>query len=764
MRSKFLVLVLFLVVTCDGVAGSFRTVPGRASRVSGNSPAWQCSNPGGGGAFNVVGAGPTGIILVGSDLSGAYRSLDGGKTWDAVGSFRGLTSTHVCGLGFDPADPAILYLGTEEGIFRSANAGDSFTPVLAHGYVTDIAIAASDPSVGYAAHHSRYDAADGSVFKTTDRGLTWAQVSDGSLPGNLHILKLIVDPQDADRLYLLAGEGRFACGPAVVHESADGGVTWRRIAADLGQIADVALDPDDPRTIYLTTYGDVWDPGYRCVTDDPDGGFLYRGTFDGDWRWEALTDGSRLGSRNLLLWPDADDQRALRVIDMDYPELWETIDGGVTWSRIGGKEEWDPGWTGVDLAYGFSFNGDAKTLGVDLSDPDTLLWVDSQFVYGTRDDGRSFVPLYTDEIAPGQWRSRGVDNIVPFGLALNADSSRIYLAMPDLGCFRSDDGGVSWRNCNDPDSVGTWEGHGGNSMTVAADPTRPNVVWITQANEIESAHTLLRSDDHGATWTPTDAGLPDGIPSGLSVDPHSPTEDRILFITVGGDVYRSLDDGETWSLVLDCDGCHFKAVDAHRGSLVYAGGEAGFWRSTGGGAPGTWEQTGLPEMRGALGGEFWDTYWEGVAAIRPDPSNRDWVYLAVFGSGGGLFRSRDGGRTWEHLLADAFLRDVAISPTDPDQIFVASSSALSSGGYDPASRGVLHSADGGRTWSPFNEGLPWPFASLLVFDPHPPHTLWLGSPGTGYCRHVFPPEVTPSGTRTPSRPSWRATPSSSSSD
>jgi photosystem II stability/assembly factor-like uncharacterized protein len=99
--------------------------------------------------------------------------------------------------------------------------------------------------------------------------------------------------------------------------------------------------------------------------------------------------------------------------------------------------------------------------------------------------------------------------------------------------------------------------------------------------------------------------------------------------------------------------------------------------------------------------------------------------VAVFGEGRGLYRSRDGGRSWEKLLTDDFMRDVAVLPSDPDRLFAATSSALYSGGYDPASRGVLQSTDGGQTWVPFNEGLAWPFASVLLVDPNPPHTLWL---------------------------------------
>ncbi|RME05815.1 MAG: hypothetical protein D6803_08080, partial [Anaerolineae bacterium] len=205
-----------------------------AARSSLAQSAWQRTNPGGGGAFNAIGGGPSGILLAASDLSGAYRSLDGGHTWEVIGAFHGLTSTHVSGLGFDPLDPTLLYLGTEEGIFRSDDGGENFRFVLNHGYITDIAIAPSNPRVGYAAHHSQYNVADGAVYKTTDRGRTWARVSGASLPNGLHILKLLVSPQDEDVLYALAGEGRFACGPAVLYESVDGGRTWARLAANLG--------------------------------------------------------------------------------------------------------------------------------------------------------------------------------------------------------------------------------------------------------------------------------------------------------------------------------------------------------------------------------------------------------------------------------------------------------------------------------------------------------------------------------------------------
>ncbi len=705
------------------------------------SSPWQRTNPGGGGAFNVVGAGPTGMILVGSDLSGAYRSRDGGQTWDVIGATQGLTATHISGLGFHPTDPDIFYLGADGGLFRSDDGGDTVQQVLDGGYITDIAIAPGDGDVGYAAYHPQWDSNEGAVFRTEDSGWTWEKVSGSSLPEGRHILKLLVDPTDADVVYLLSGEGRFACGPAEAYRSTDGGVHWTELAGGLGQVIDLALDPTDPDTLYLTTYGDVWDEGYTCITDDPDGGRLYKSDDRGETWWELPTPDD--APINALLWLDADDDHALRLLSVDYPELWETTDDGESWTLLGDKSQWDTGWTGEDFAYGTSFNGDAKTLGWDPTDPDALLWVDSQFVWGTRDDGRSFVNLYTNALGDG-WQSRGVDNIVPFGLTISAaDPDDIYLGCFDIGCWRSTDGGLSWQNCNDPRAAETWAGNGGNTTTLIADPDLEDVVWTAQADSWDEPGTMLWSDDGGETWSIVGEGLLDAPLLGLALDVTSPPGDRTLFVTAQGDVYRSLDDGETWAMVFDCDGCRTTAVDRFDGDLVYAGGEGGLWRSTEGGDAGSWAAIGPPEMGGDVAGPPWEWGWEGVFSIAPDPHNSGTVYVAVLGEGRGLYRSRDRGDTWEKLLTDDYMRSVAISPQDGEILFAASSSAWTSGGYEPGSRGVLLSTDGGRSWSEVNEGMAWPFAISIAFDPQDPRTVFVGSPGTGFQRRTFAFDLQP---------------------
>jgi len=719
---------------------------------------WIRTGPGGGGAFSTIGAGPAraggapGIILALSDLSGVYRSLDGGQSWDVIGSFRGLTATHGSAVGFHPTDPAKLFVGTDEGIFRSIDSGLTWSNVLSAGYVTDIRFAPADPNIGYSAVHSGYSRNDGAVYRTEDTGLTWNRVSGSRLDGH-HILKLEPDPLAAEVVFALTGKGRGAgaCGPAAVFVSGDGGVHWDKVTTDLpglGQVMDMALDPADSNVLYVTTYGaDVWEEGYEgCIRQDPAGGNLYRYTWVED-HWQRLL----LASRTGLIWVDRTRPGTLRLIDVQnqYPwneanGVWETVNSGADWRQVSSSASWSRGWSGIEQTYGASYNGDAKTLGFDLSDPDAALWVDSQFVYRSTDRGRSFSQVVTREVSPGRFRSRGVDNIVMFDLAYSADGATIYAALADLGCFRSSDGGAGWQSCNDGRYTGWWQEFGGNAMTVAVDPADADRVWITTSQDIEeTAHTLLQSTDRGETWQQVHAWPAGMVPSGLSVDPGSSESNRTLYITVDGDVWQGNSDGSDWHNIFpDCNGCRHTAVRRYGDDLyLFAGGEAGLFRSVNGGS---WEDVGGAAMRGDPEGPFYDNGWQGVAAIVPDPVIADRIYVTVYGEDGGLFRSDERGNSasFHRLKSDPFMRDVAVSPADPGILLATSSSSLYHGGYQAASGGVWYTATGGEgdnAWQQVNNGLAWPFAGPVAMNPADPGTVILGSPGAGFYLGTFDP-------------------------
>ncbi|MCA9977885.1 MAG: hypothetical protein KC413_19125, partial [Anaerolineales bacterium] len=543
------------------------------------------------------------LLLTGATYYGLYGSQDDGQSWQPIGAANGLLPVHIDSVAFDPVDENVLYLGSSNGIYRSGDKGETVQRVLEDGYVPAMVIAPSQPEIGYAAVQMPPDwgTLDGGLFKTTDRGLSWQQVSV-DLPEELRVVKLLVRPDDAEVVYVLGGKARFACGASALYRSEDGGVHWERVATAVNQIMDVAISPANPDILYATNYGDVWDEGYNpCVVDDLDGGKLYRSEDGGD-SWTAVS------NRNGSLWLGHDDSDVVRLIDLDNqvawrPEqsgIWETTDGGATWQKVSGVEDWDDGWWEGDWVFGANFDGAAHTLGEDLSDPSRLLWAVGH-LFRVEENGRFVTPLYTDEVAPGQWRSRGADNVVMFDISISpANSDDIYLGYYDIGCWHSPNGGEGWQNCNYYEA-GDWP----NVTAVLADPSRVGVVWSAQAPDTEDPFLLLRSDDHGQTWTEANAGLPAGPISGLSLDNHSPSNGRSLFVAADQDVYGSTDDGWQWEKLFDCGGCWFTAVDQFNGQIVYAGGQAGLFRSVQGGAPGSWEAVGLPQFVGRNQGTPW---------------------------------------------------------------------------------------------------------------------------------------------------------------
>ncbi len=694
---------------------------------------WERTNPGGGGSFGVVGASLNGTIYVGSDLSGVYRSVDGGFTWDVLGFANGLTETHISALGFHVEDANIVFVGTENGIFRSDNGGDNFLKVLDRGYITDIKFGLANSDIGYAAFHSFYNSTDGIVWKSTDRGLTWTKVST-DLPSGIRILKIVVSPQNADIVYLLTGQDRFACGPANVFKSIDGGKTWRNITEFFNQeIMDFEIDKNNPNTLYLTTFNADCNAVYYWT--DLEGG-LYKST-DGGANWAYLSDFTG------VIFLDSDNRNNITLIDPREPYPWNeragtfiSEDGGVSFRRVGNVEEWDtffnrdPYW-----CYSASYNGITKTFGTDPSNRSNIFWVTNQWVFVSRDKGKTFENVFTEEVSPGFWKSRGLDNVNMMDVSISkANPQIVFLAYFDMGIWRSLDGGESWQSCNHSVYTGSWEGHGGNCATVLTDPVRPNVVWASQSENQNGEYPtyLLKSENTGEreSWVLANSGLPEEQIMGLSLDPNSNVSNRTLYVTANLDVYKSIDDGMSWTKVFDCDGCRFTAVDYFDGNIVYAGGEKGIWCSKDGGI--TWTNISHPEMISENGSVFWDYHYEGIFDIKTDPNTPNMVYVTVLGFGKGLYKSTDNGRTWKKLLTDNYMRKVAIAPFDSNYIYATSSSAFQAGGYSNDSNGVWFSKDGGKTWERHNYNMSYPFALAIEVSIGEQPTVFVGSPGTGF--------------------------------
>ncbi|MDI1324079.1 MAG: glycosyl hydrolase [Algoriphagus sp.] len=201
----------------------------------------------------------------------------------------------------------------------------------------------------------------------------------------------------------------------------------------------------------------------------------------------------------------------------------------------------------------------------------------------------------------------------------------------------------------------------------------------------------------------------------IAVNPiHSST----WYVAVGsGGLWKTANSGTTWTPVFDSQASYSigtVALDPSNPEVVWVGtGENvsgrhvgwgdGVYKSMDGGA--TWQQMGLKNS-------------EHIGKIIIDPRNSDVVYVAAEGPlwslGGerGLFKTKDGGKTWQLILeidADTGVTDAEFDPSNPDVIYAAAYQrrrktwALLGGG--PKS-GIYKSMDGGESWRLINAGLP----------------------------------------------------------
>ena len=193
------------------------------------------SGPDGIGAILSLAIDPTApsTLYAGTDGGGVYKSTDGAATW--VSSSSGLTDFSVFALAVDPAVPAIVYAGTASGLFVSLDGGGGWALVagLPHTVFGAVVFDPANASTVYAV------STDAGVFKSPDAGTTWTSINAGLAGTNPSTLA--VDPSSSSTLYV----GTIQNG---VYKSSNGGGSWATINGGLTNlhVQTLTIDPTAP--------------------------------------------------------------------------------------------------------------------------------------------------------------------------------------------------------------------------------------------------------------------------------------------------------------------------------------------------------------------------------------------------------------------------------------------------------------------------------------------------------------------------------------
>lgn len=221
----------------------------------------------------------------------------------------------------------------------------------------------------------------------------------------------------------------------------------------------------------------------------------------------------------------------------------------------------------------------------------------------------------------------------------------------------------------------------GRTRALAGVASQPNVFYAGFDNG-----GVWRSTDYGATWQPIFDRESTGSIGAIAVAPSDP---RIIYVGTGAGIIRP---------------------DLATGNGVY--------KSTDGGR--TWTHLGL-----------FDSQMIAMIDVSPRDPNR--IFVAALGhpygpnAERGIFRSTDGGRTFEKVLyKDEYTsgNDVRIDPSDPDVVYATlwqqQQSFIEGGGFSGSGGGIFKSTDGGTTWNALTQGLPQVLqANLTISASHP---------------------------------------------
>jgi photosystem II stability/assembly factor-like uncharacterized protein len=310
----------------------------------------------------------------------------------------------------------------------------------------------------------------------------------------------------------------------------------------------------------------------------------------------------------------------------------------------------------------------------------------------------------------------------------------IISALPILAQYDSKTfSGLSWR------MIGPFRG--GRVNGVSGVPGEPNTFYFGSVGG-----GVWKSTNSGRTWTPVFDDQPIASIGAIAVAPSSPNTvyvgtgeaDMRSQISYGNGMYKSIDAGKTWTHIglEDTRQIGRVIVDPKNPNLVFAAAlghvygpnpDRGVFRSKDGGA--TWQKVLFKnENVGAIDIQFDSQNSKIIYATLWNTRRPPWsIYPPSYGAGGGIFKSVDGGDTWNQLTEGVPVEGqgrigIAVAKTNQNRIYAI---------IDAKAGGLYRSDDAGKTWSLISDdkriwGRGWYFCKVVA-DPKNPDIVYVSN-------------------------------------
>jgi photosystem II stability/assembly factor-like uncharacterized protein len=642
---------------------------------------------------NVIYVG-TGAGIIRPDLAtgdGMYKSTDAGKTWTHLGL---RDSQMIADIEVDPRNPNRLFVAAlghpygpnpERGIFRSTDGGSTFQKVLYKDEYTsgnDVRIDPKDPNTVYAAlwqqqegffENGKFGGTDGGIYKSTDGGSTWNQLTVGLPP--INEANLAIAPSNPKVIYATVA-------PGATPGAAGGGGGRGRGARGGGRGGDTPAPA--PAAAGRGGRG----AGGPAIA-------FYKST-DGGEHWFVATDDPRIAETGSQRHPP--DTRPLgRIGGGDLPTItvdpsnenvvyscstvfWRTEDGGLTWSAVRGAPGGD----------------DYQKSWVNPVFPQVILLVSDQGAVVSANRGESWSNWYTQPTAAMYHVT--ADNSFPYRLCSGQQDS-------GSACVESRgmDGEITFHD---------WHPVGIEEYGYAApDPKNPNLVYGGKVTVYDRLTAQKMNVGPGGGGRGAVAEADPNAPPARTVRTQplnwSPKDPNVLFYATSG-VWKTTNAGhswtaisgdltrQTWDVPSNAGKYASTVTPAAQGSVTALAPSPldvnVLWAGTGDGAIQVtmdggkkWTNVTPPQMKAwtrifNMDAGHFDTKTAYAAAntLRLDDMNPH------------LWRTHDGGKTWTEIDNG-----------------IAGGAVTNSIREDPRKKGLLYASTDTQVWVSFDDGDNW---------------------------------------------------------
>ena len=252
------------------------------------------------------------------------------------------TGGRIHDIEVDPTDPSTMYAAAATGgIWKTTNKGTTWAPIFEgqpENTFGDLAISPGDPRIiwaGTGEQNNRQSSSWGSgVYRSTDAGHTWTHLG---LTSTTSIGRVIVHPTNPSVAWVAAVGNLWK--PTVdrgVFKTTDGGATWTKVlyVDTLTGATDLAIDPRNPDVLYAATYQRL--RSACCFNGGGPGSAIYK-SIDGGASWMKLERGIPAGDKGRIGLAIARSSPNVLIATIEHATesgTYRTDDGGATWRRV----------------------------------------------------------------------------------------------------------------------------------------------------------------------------------------------------------------------------------------------------------------------------------------------------------------------------------------------------------------------------------------------------------------------------------------------